>query len=73
MRAAAWVVDPANSDEFLAALIDLHDSRGLREQWGRASQAAVRSYDWSTVGAERLYGLVAVLSGNDGPRGALDS
>lgn len=73
MGAAAWVVDPANSDEFLAALIDLHDSRGLREQWGRASQAAVRSYDWSTVGAERLYGLVAVLSGNDGPRGALDS
>ena len=61
MRDAAWVVDPGSPDGLLAALLSLHDSAEIRQQWGERSQRTVTAFDWSKVGTERLRGLESLL------------
>lgn len=53
------VVEPRDTEAFMAALDLLAGSAARREELGRAARAAVEMYDWKAVGARRAAQLMA--------------
>ncbi len=64
MAKSAWIIDPANRSEFLAALQAMHADPDLRDEWARRAQTAVVDYDWFHVAASRLHSLVGLFGGD---------
>ena len=53
----ARIVDPADGEAFLAALMALHADPELRRHEGAHAAQTVALYDWKAVGAARLAAL----------------